>query len=136
MDARLQGTQHLDEARVGALEDDDLLDVRPDGAGGVEVVADEHHVALLRHVLEHDLRHAHDALEEAVVQLVHVAADDDDEVGAVARLGERGHDPAARLHDLDVAVLALAQRVIDDAARLSASDTTARQPSTSVAMPP
>ena len=58
----------------------------------------------------------HDAIEEAAVQLVHVGADDEDKVGAVAHLGERGHDPAARLHDAEVAVLPLAERMIEDAA--------------------
>ena len=58
-----------------------------------------------------------DALEEAGVELMDVAAGDDDEVGAVARLGQGRHDPAGRLHNLEVAVLRLAQGVIDDAAR-------------------
>ena len=56
-------------------------------------------------------------LEEARVQLVDVAAGDDEEIGAVARLGQgRGH-PARRLQDLEVAVLRLAEGMIDDAAR-------------------
>ena len=73
-------------------------------------------VALLGHVVEHRMPRADDAVEEAAMQLVHVAADDHEDVGAVAGLGERGHDPAAHLHDLEVAVLTLAQRVVDDAA--------------------
>ena len=66
--------------------------------------------------LEHRVRVGHDAVEEAAVQLVHVGADDEQEVGAIADLGERGHDPAARLHDAEVAVLAFAQRMIEHAA--------------------
>ncbi len=88
----------------------------PGRRGGVETFADEDDGALLGDAFEHRMRVGHDAIEEAAVQLVHVGADDDEEVGAVARLGERGHDPAARLHDVEVAVLAFAQRVIDDAA--------------------
>ena len=51
------------------------------------------------------------------MDLVDVGADDDDEIGAVAGLRQRRHEPAARLQHAEVAVLALGQRVIDDAAR-------------------
>ena len=73
-------------------------------------------VRLRRRHVEHRIRRRDDALEEARVQLAHVAADDDDEIGAVARLGERRRDPAGALQDPEIAVLALAQGVIDHAA--------------------
>ena len=46
---------------------------------------------------------------------MHVGADEDEQIGAVARLGQRRHDPATALHDGEVAELSLAQRVVDDA---------------------
>ena len=70
-------------------------------------------VRLPASALEHRMRVGDDAVEEAAVQLVHVGADDEQEVGAVADLGQRRHDPAARLHHAEVAVLAFAQRVVE-----------------------
>ena len=62
------------------------------------------------------MRIGDDAIEEAAVQLVHIGADDEQQVGAIAHLGERRHDPAARLHYAEVAILALAERMIEHAA--------------------
>ena len=49
------------------------------------------------------------------MQLLRVRADDDDEIGAIASLGQGGGDPAARLQHPEIAELRIAQRVIDDA---------------------
>lgn len=45
-------------------------------------------------------------------------AGDNEEIGAVARLGERRHHPAGGLQYLEIAVLGVAQRMVDDAAAL------------------
>ncbi len=50
------------------------------------------------------------------MQLGDVRGDDDEEVGAIARLRQRGHEPSRRLQDAEVAELAFRQGVIDDAA--------------------
>ena len=47
---------------------------------------------------------------------MNIAAGDDDEVGAVAGLGEGRCRPAGGLEDLEIPVLCFAQGVIDDAA--------------------
>ena len=52
------------------------------------------------------------------MQFVDVAAGDDEEVGAVARLGERRHHPAGGLQHSEIAILGVAQRMVDDAAAL------------------
>ncbi len=49
------------------------------------------------------------------MKLVRVGTCDDEEVGAVARFRQRRHHPAARLQHAEVAVLALAQSVVDNA---------------------
>src|SRR4029079_12383593 len=92
-------------------------DARAFGARTVEALADEHHRALRRLDIEHRSRWGDDHLEKTWMERMDVAAGDDEEIAAVARLGERGHHPAGRLQHFEIAVLRLAERVIDDAAR-------------------
>jgi hypothetical protein len=46
-----------------------------------------------------------------------VATGDDDEIGAVARLGQGGHRPTRRLQNLQIPVERLARGMVDDTAR-------------------
>ena len=99
-------------------QSDDFADARAGRGRGVEAFAEENDRALRRRVGEHRFFVGDDALEEARVQLVQVGADDDEQVGAVAGFGQRRHHPAAGLEHAEIAVLAFAQGVIDDAAGL------------------
>ena len=110
-------SDHFAGARIIASNRHHLADARAFGAGTVESLADEHHRALRCLDIEHRSGRGDDRLEETRMKRLDVAAGDDEKICTVARLGERRHHPSGRLQHFEIAVLRLAQGVIDDAAR-------------------